>query len=315
MKKKISLAVPTAAACFGVLVSLLGGCGSGGGGGGSTMSVPGQVVWAASNNGSTVLDGNGATFYFSSSNGCLYSTVNNVGPVGFCLTNINGSSGATGCTNPSTNTSCDTGSFQVWNTYPSSGSGCIAVLGAPVSQSYYGPTNGSPATTITQIQPLDVTISGNSVYIQTYKSYGSTSSNAPAPSAYAAYWNGQIPSCGGGNPYASSYTLQTAANCSNLGPVTTSSFAYTQQVTIDSIGSIVDDGTQRIWGSIDSNGNNGQFNGRPSYTQNTIEYFSIFTISSVSQSGGKWQMSGTYSSGVTPVNCGTFTGSFTLNQN
>ena len=288
----------------------------GGGGDDSALSVPGQVIWSASDNGSTVLDGNGATFYFSASSGCLYSTLDGVGPAGFCLTSTSGTTGPTGCTNPASNTSCDAASFRVWYTHASSGPGCIAVLGALVTQNYYGPS-GTLYSTVTQVQPLNITYN-NGFYIQTYRTYGFTSSNATAPTVYSAYWNGQIPSCIGPSslaPYVAGYTLTTAATCSNFGTVTNASHVYSAPIAIDASGLITDNGTKRIWGTINSGGT-GSFTGLPSATISSTERFTVYTIGSAAQNGsGKWVLQGTFDPATVPVNCGTFNGTFTATEN
>ena len=299
---------------WGVVVGLcvLSACG-GGGGGDEVATVPGQVNWTNNNNGSTVIDGNGATFYFSAGNGCMYSTINSVGPAGFCLTNTSSSTGPTNCSNPSSNTSCDASSFRVFLTAPLSGGGCIAVLGAAVPQTYLGPTGATHAT-YSQTQPLNVTSTGGGFQIQTYKTYGATSSNAGAPTAYMAYWNAQIPACGGSHARAGTYTLQVNATCSS-GPISNNAFIYTTTITVDSHGAIVDNGTRRIWGTLGASGDSGSFTGTPS-GGGTPERFSIYTITNggIGGSGG-WTFQGTYNPAAVPFNCGTFAGTFTATRN
>lgn len=257
------------------------------GGGGSSTGPSGAsyLNWAGSDNGAVVLDANGNGYHFDVSNGCMLSVTLGNGPAGFCLTSSSGSStgfaayGPTNCSNPSSNSLCNSAGFDVVPTIdPSKPSGCIAVLG-----------NGS-ATSAVEL-PLAVTaVSGGTQYnITTDK----------APSAFAAYWNGLIPLCGS-NTYAGSYAgtvpfgntnwLASGTGCIRS---TTSVNTAQLQLTIDG-GGIINNNSAKITGLIASTGN-GRFTAPTVYAPGDTTCVPTYTITMTSRNGsGKWVLSGTW---------------------
>jgi hypothetical protein len=164
-------------------------CGSGGTTFGGARAYLG---WQGSNGGSVVVDADGVPFVFETSNGCAYDEVTRQGPAGFCLTpSIESATGydpygPTGCAG------CGAKSFGVALTKDPAGSGCIAVL-----------ANAS-ATVDVGLQPLAVTQAGGGFDVET----------TATPSAFAVYWNGVVPGCGGDDVYAGRYA----------GPVTSTDY-------------------------------------------------------------------------------------------
>ena len=170
---------------------LLAGCG-GSSTGGTTPTPPtsnSELSWSGSSNGTYVLDANGTPYYFSAKTGCMFDKNDNYGPANFCLTPSTSQTsgytyyGATGCTNPASNSACNTPTFDVVLTNNPSGAGCIAVLG-----------NGSSSPTA---------IAGAITVVDTNGSF--TIGGGTSATAYKAYWDGAIPICGGNNIYAGTY--------------------------------------------------------------------------------------------------------------
>ena len=264
-----------ACACTGGGSSGSGGSSGAGDGGGL------YLAWPGSANGATVLDANGNVFRFDASNGCMFAANTDQGPSGFCLTASSSSStgyaeyGPTNCSNPATNTECDSATFDVVLTNNPSGTGCIAVLG-----------NGSSAST--DESPLAVTTSASSFLIQT----------TLKPGAYTAYWNGLIPACGGTNPYEGSYTSTTTIAAPSgyyINPTCILPTSYTNTgppfmtLAIDGSG-IIDSDALGITGLMSKTGA-GAFS--QTLAGNCV---ASFPIASVSQdSGGKWVITGTES--------------------
>ena len=261
------------------LISLLAGCG-----GSSSSSTPpptssnAELSWQGSSNGTYVMDANGISYYFSAKTGCMFSKSNNSGPANFCLTPTTAQTsgyayyGATGCTNPTNNSACDSGSFAVVLTNNPLGTGCIAVLSSGTATSATG-----EALAVTSVTGgFDVL----------------TSTTA---SAFTAYWNGMVPICGGSSPYVGTYTGTAPASSTYChivegqfsGPTT----ACTVNFTIDS-GGVINaqkpaNGLGGISGSITANGT-GQY---VSFwtTTNLGTQQSNDTISSATKnSNGKW---------------------------
>lgn len=242
------------------------------------------LTWTPSTNGKVVLDANGNSFEFQSSTGCMYSVQTMIGPDGFCLAASASSGtgyasyGATNCVNPSTNSDCNTATFDVIGTDNPSGTGCIAVL-----------ANGG-ASALTGVA-LGVTTAANVVsLIQTTKS----------PGAYKVYWNGIVPACGGTNPYAGSYTSTTTAEkpygwVSDEGGCVLSSANQEESpfltVTVDSVGTI-DNDTLQITGTLASDGT-GSFVYPTQASSTNADCIPTFTITGVTGSKGHWVIAGT----------------------
>ena len=247
---------------FGYLIILsflslvLGGCGTGSSsssGGGAYLS------WVGSVNGAIVLDASGNQYEFSAASGCLISVNTQSAPQGFCLT-PGGSSGGfaptgpTGCSNPSSNADCNSASFAVQLTDNSSKTGCIAVL-----------SNGTASSGLAN-QALAVTDTSIGFLVQ-----------VATPTAFTAYWNGDIPVCGGSNPYAGMYSSTYA--CPGGG--TPFGVTFTGTYIIDSGGEITNAPPQ-LFGTIDSTG-------AGSITHKDANQLEVMTISGATQdSNGKW---------------------------
>jgi len=190
-----------------------------------TPSPDSDLSWANSANGTTVLDSSGTPYYFSAATGCMYNKNSKVGPDNFCLTPSTSQStgytyyGATGCTNPGSNSACNTATFDVLLTNNPSGTGCIAVLG-----------NGTSSPTVLAAY-LSVVENNNSFAISGIQDLnGYVGAVVPSATGYKTYWNGAIPDCGGSNTYAGTYTSTTYAtsnwqqfegNCLTPTPVNT----------------------------------------------------------------------------------------------
>ena len=272
------LVILTTASCGGSSSSTdNNGGGGGGGGGGSSF-----LAWSGNVNNTIVEDANGNAFKFDASNGCMFGANTLVGPSGFCLTPAGSSYaayGATNCSNPSSNSLCNTATFDVMLTDNPGGSGCISVLSA-------GGAN------ILTAQALAVTDTGSGFNIQAGTSAG----------AFTVYWNGYVPVCGGSSDYQGNYTY---ASTGVLPPGT----GCTQQfnspalpgtfVTIDSGGVIDHDGAEII--GVIADGGTGSFT-----AQDVFGGALKFTITSVTGSSGSWVISGTG---------GDCTGSWSLTQN
>lgn len=265
--------------------TLLSGCG--GSSASSTSPTPtssnAELSWSGSANGTYVLDSSGTPYYFSAKTGCMFDKNSNSGPANFCLTPSTSQTsgytytGATGCTNPSSNSACNTPQFDVVLTNNPAGTGCIAVLG----------NGNSSATTIAGA--MSVTDTNGSFDI------GGTAT----PSAYKAYWDGAIPICSGNNVYVGTYvSTDYAANgwivangqCdTQFPPPTTRSGTLT--LTIDS-GGIIDSDASKIIGIVANPANTTTM--QAAAVTVGANCTPMVTITSVTQnSSSKWVFAGT----------------------
>ena len=237
------------------------------GGGGSSSSGGGAwLIWNNSGNGTIVLDANGNQYEFQATNGCMYLRNGNVGPANFCLTTDASSQtgyanyGATNCSSPSSNSNCNTASFDVVLTTNPSGSGCIAVLG-----------NGGATSVV--VYPLSVT-SGS------VNQPGFSIQQVTSASSFTLYWNGIIPICGGNNPYVGNYLFEGGSFIGNNAIVTVDSGGV-----IDYNGGVDDQAS----GSINSNGSGGF----TSYGAFPAQQWFTCTINNAAKNAnGLWVISG-----------------------
>lgn len=217
---------------------ILAACGGGGGNSASnsTGGTSGGITWltwVGSANGQFVLDAAGNKYQFDAANGCMYLANNAVGPANFCLTADSASAtgyasyGPTNCSNPGTNTSCNTATFDVMLTNNPTGTGCIAVLGNGGANSVYANT-------------LSVTSGAAGFSIVAFVN----------STAYTDYWSTIIPICGGSSPYAGSYTVEFQ-NAS--GTTCDGGIAANDTFTIDS-GGLINSDTDQVSGNITSAG-------------------------------------------------------------
>ncbi len=226
---------------------LLAGCGGSSTSGGTTPTPPtsnSELSWSGSSNGTYVLDANGTPYYFSAKTGCMFDKNDNYGPANFCLTPSTSQTsgytyyGATGCTNPASNSACNTPTFDVVLTNNPSGAGCIAVLG-----------NGSSNPTA---------IAGAITVVDTNGSF--TIGGGTSATAYRTYWDGAIPICGGNNIYAGTYVSTNYSTFSYLigGSCVLTSQTTTRSgnltLTIDS-GGIIDSDASKVIGIVASPAN------------------------------------------------------------
>jgi hypothetical protein len=248
----------------------LAACGAGttsdtGGGSGSSY-----VSWSGNENGTEVLDANGNSYKFDSADGCMYGTHTSVGPSGFCLTPTSSGYafyGPTNCSNPGSNSLCNTASFTVVLTNEPV-SGCMAVLTAG---------NSSSVTA----KALAVTSNGNGFNIQ----------SDTTATAFTVYWNGYVPICGGSNPYQGSYTL--AVTGPTFGPSEGCDIDTNVggTFTIDSGGVINND--KGATGIIKSDGKGDFYVNTfdPIYGGSGVAHITIDSVTK--NSSGKWVLSGT----------------------
>ena len=259
---------------------LLAGCGgsSTSGSGPTQPSASSELSWSGSANGTSVLDANGISYYFSAKTGCMFNQSNNYGPANFCLSPSTAQTsgfayyGPTGCTNPTNNSACDSGSFAVVLTNNPSGTGCIAVLSSGTATSATG-------------EALAVTnVTGGFDIL--------TSTTA---TAFTAYWNGMVPICGGSSPYVGTYT-GTAPASSTYCHIVEGQFGGTTtpcavNFTIDS-GGVINaqkpaSGLGGISGSIAANGT-GQYVSFWTTTNLGTQQSNDVIASATKNSNGKW---------------------------
>lgn len=265
----------------GIGVGGLVACGNGKGI--STSSSNGSnasLTWVDNTNGNIVIDASGNQYIFSSASGCMYLKNNSEGPENFCLSADASSStgyanyGATNCSNPSSNTDCNTAGFDVVLTNNPSGKGCIAVLG----------NGGANAIAVNPLSITSGSVNQSGFLIQSVKI--ATAFILYDEASYSPGNLGLIPICGGSNPYAGTYLYEASGYCPSPD------IASNETLTIDS-GGIIFSAADDTWGVITSSGSGSFDDNFP----NRGGFVHTFT-GATKGANNLWMLSGTGCSGI-----------------